>query len=111
MSDHLAKSRNPAAGIPSGILKERKEKSKVLRGILDDVEVSRGALARALRVRTTVIEAWAEGFDVVPNTTFLVLEQAFDRWKELMKLEEDWPDFCEMVTLYAKHARLFGFRD
>jgi hypothetical protein len=97
--------------LPPAVLRQRKDQSKKLRMILDQTESSRPALARALRVRSDVFEAWAEGLATMPNPTFVVIEMAFDRWSEMAFEDRDgWPDFDRVLVTYAREACLAGFR-
>ena len=98
-------------GVSPDVLVRRMENSKVLRRIIEDTDVAVQDLAKALRVDPAVLETWTEGLYLAPHTSFLVIQQAYERWLELDRSGcAEWPEFCPLVIRYATSARIAGYR-
>ena len=96
----------PILGVPAFVIRKMGAQAKKLRFIIYDTGVASPKIAAALKVTTAKVRRWAEAYESIPDSTFAVLEVAYERYNE----PGDLGSFEEHLTRYATAYRLPGFR-
>jgi TolB-like protein len=95
-------------GVSYSLINKIARRAKRLRLVIRMSGCASPKIAAALGVAPEVVRRWSEGFDIVPDDVFAVLNQAFDRYLDALG-DEDEEAFATCLTRYAQAHRICGF--